>query len=232
MKKLQIKKLIQNIINEDIRDYKTEVLITEDDLKVFNQFGNTDNLLQNLKDKFQNCQNCDLSKTRKNIVFGEGCSSAKLMLITESPWKEEDEKGQSFIGEKGNLLTKIIEAINLTREEIYITNLVKCFACDEITNERRAPNNEEKDACIKILQKQISIINPKIICTLGNTATKYLLNTEEEITDLRGKVFKYKNHIVVPTLHPAYLLREPSSKKLVWEDVKKIKNMLEENILE
>jgi len=239
----KIKDLIKNIIDEDVFDHGQDFLVDEKDLKKFNNLfaKKTDlpyqkiskvskskvELFKKLQTDYQNCQNCGLCKTRKKVIFGDGKVDSQLMFITESPWAEEDDTGETFIGEKGELLTKIIEAINLKRENVFITDIVKCYPIDEAINTRRTPSQSEINACFKILEQQIEIIKPKIICTLGNTATKNLLKTDIEITQIRGEEFRYKDSIVIPTFHPAFLLRQPSAKRLVWEDMKKIKKMLE-----
>jgi DNA polymerase len=230
----RIKDLVKTILDEEILDNASDFIVSEDDLKKFNTlFSEKDSLpknelFENLQKKYKDCKNCDLCKTRKNVIFGDGSCDAKLMFIAESPWQEENDSSKSFIGEKGELLTKIIEAINLKRENVFITDIVKCYPIDEVTNARRTPTESEISSCIKILDQQIDIIKPKIICTLGNTATKNLLKTDKEITQIRGEVFHYKKITLIPTFHPAFLLRQPSAKKLVWEDMKKIKRMLEE----
>ncbi|MFC1894426.1 uracil-DNA glycosylase [Candidatus Dependentiae bacterium] len=183
-------------------------------------------LLEKIYTKYKNCQECPLSQQgRTQIVFGHGNTNAQLMLIGEGPGKDEDIQGIPFIGRAGKLLTKIIEAMELKREDIYISNVVKC----------RPPNNrlplpQESETCKKlILFKEIEIIKPKIICTLGSCATQALLGKSIKITKARGMAFNFNGYTVIPTFHPAYLLRNPNAKKNVWEDMKKILKNLKKN---
>jgi uracil-DNA glycosylase family 4 len=181
-------------------------------------------LLDELYKPYEQCMKCPLSvQGRSKIVFGEGNPDAKLMFIGEGPGRDEDEQGRPFVGRAGQLLTKIIAAMGLTREEVFITNVVKC----------RPPNNrpplpEESSMCKHILLfHQIEIVQPKIICTLGSTATQALLGAQTKITAVRGIICQFKTYKVLPTYHPAYLLRNPSAKHVVWEDVQKIIPYLE-----
>jgi len=167
------------------------------------------------------CDGCQLHKRRTNLVFGSGNPKARLMFVGEAPGGEEDLQGLPFVGRAGQLLTKMIEAIDMNRGDVYIANILKC----------RPPNNrnpmpEEIAACAPFLREQISIIRPKIICTLGKFASQFLLQSEEPITALRGRFHKYEGIKLMPTYHPAYLLRNPPAKKFVWEDLKKIRDEL------
>ncbi len=180
------------------------------------------NDLDSLKCEALNCKRCSLCKTRHNIVFGSGNPKAKLMFIGEAPGEDEDLRGLPFVGRAGQLLTKIIEAMGLKRSDVYIANILKC----------RPPNNRvplpaEIKECEDILKKQIDIIKPKIICTLGKFASQTLLRTETTISALRGNFREYNGIKLMPTFHPAYLLRNPADKKLVWQDMKKIMKELE-----
>jgi DNA polymerase len=173
--------------------------------------------LRALFEKYKNCQLCSLSQTRTHLVFGAGNPDAKLMFVGEAPGADEDEQGLPFVGRAGQLLTKIIEAMKLKREDVYIANCLKC----------RPPNNRpplptEIVTCNPILACQIEIIAPKIICTLGKFASQTVLRTEEPISRLRGKFFERNGIKILPTYHPAYLLRNPADKKIVWEDMQKI----------
>ncbi|MFB0527503.1 MAG: uracil-DNA glycosylase [bacterium] len=187
----------------------------------------------------KDCQKCELGRTRTNLVFGAGNPKAGLMFVGEGPGFDEDRLGIPFVGKAGQLLTKIIESIELTREEVYISNIVKCHPLRDPTHPEmrgndRPPTQDEIAQCLPILLKQIGIIEPKIICTLGSPATKALLNLGEGIGKLRGKFYdfyppygKFGEPIkVIPTYHPAYLLRDPTRKKEVWEDMKKIKKAM------
>ncbi len=164
------------------------------------------------------CTRCSLHAGRKNIVFGEGAADARLLFIGEGPGADEDDQGRPFAGEAGDLLTKIIEkGMKIKRSEVYICTIVKCRPPE---NQHPAP--EEISACIGYLKKQIAAIKPRVIVTLGNTATQALLNAKEGVTKLRGAWQVYEAIPVMPTFHPAYLLRVPSAKKQVWEDVQKV----------
>ena len=177
---------------------------------------NTDDL-ESLRREAMKCKCCDMCKTRHNVVFGSGNPKAGLMFIGEAPGADEDQQGLPFVGRAGQLLTKIIEAMGMKREDVYIANILKC----------RPPNNRvplpsEIIECEGIVKKQIGIIKPKVICTLGKFASQTLLRTETPISVLRGHFQEYNGIKVMPTFHPAYLLRNPGDKKLVWQDMKKI----------
>ena len=164
---------------------------------------------------------CQLYRTRTNLVFGSGNPNAELMFVGEAPEAEEDRQGLPFVGRAGQLLTKIIESIGLKRSEVYICNILKC----------RPPNNRvpfptEILACEPYLKRQIEIIKPRIICALGKFAAQTLLKSQTPISALRGKFYDYEGIKLIPTFHPAYLLRNPGDKRLVWEDMKKIKKAL------
>ncbi len=167
------------------------------------------------------CQKCSLGKMRTNSVFGSGNINAKLMFVGEAPGRDEDMQGMPFVGEAGMLLTKIIEAMGIKREDVYICNILKCRP-----PQNRNPLPEEISMCIDYLYAQIDMIKPKIICGLGKFASQTLLETEAPISKLRGSWHEYRGIKFMPTYHPAYLLRNPGDKKLVWEDMKKIMNEL------
>lgn len=177
--------------------------------------------LEALKKEALACKCCSLSKTRSNMVFGSGNPRASLMFVGEAPGSEEDIQGLPFVGRAGGLLTKIIEAMGLEREDVYIANILKCRPPDN-----RPPLPDEIEACREIVKRQIAIIKPKVICTLGKFASQTLLKTETTISQLRGNFYEYEGIKVMPTFHPAYLLRNPHDKKLVWSDMKKIKKLL------
>ena len=177
--------------------------------------------LKSLEEEVRACARCDLYKTRKNPVFGSGSPRAKLMFIGEAPGGEEDLRGLPFVGRAGQLLTKIVEAMGMKRVDVYIANILKC----------RPPNNRmplptEILACEENVQRQVEIIKPKVICTLGKFASQTLLKTQTPISALRGKFHEYNGIKVMPTFHPAYLLRNPQDKRLVWDDMKKIRGEL------
>lgn len=177
--------------------------------------------LDEIREKLGDCKRCKLYRTRNKLVFGEGNPDAKLMLIGEGPGYEEDIQGKPFVGKAGQLLTKILQAINLKREEVYITNIIKCRP-----PQNRNPESEEIASCYPFLLEQINAVQPKIICTLGTFAIQTLLKTDVKITSLRGKLFEFSGINVIPTYHPAYLLRNPEKKRDVWDDIKKVANEL------
>jgi uracil-DNA glycosylase len=178
--------------------------------------------LDNLKELAGDCARCRLHSGRTNLVFGEGDPKARLIFVGEGPGRDEDLTGKPFAGEAGQLLTRIIEGgMGLKRENVYICNIVKCRP-----PENRTPERDEVDACIPFLKEQIRLIKPDIICTLGRTAGQELLGREFKITEERGNWKSFLGIPVMPTYHPAYILRNPSRerelKAHVWEDVKKI----------
>ena len=168
------------------------------------------------------CTKCSLSRTRTNVVVGEGNPEAKLMFIGEAPGADEDEQGLPFVGRAGQLLTRIIEAIKLQRSEVYICNILKCRPPGN-----RTPTSDEIACCVPFVLKQVEAINPKIICALGNVAAQTLLNTKNPMNRLRGKFHKFGNALLMPTYHPAALLRNPDYRKYVWEDVQMIQREYE-----
>ena len=187
--------------------------------------------LEMLRKEAGKCRKCPLGASRLNCVFGEGAANAELMFVGEGPGFDEDHKGEPFIGRAGQLLTKIIEAMGYARETVYIANIVKCHpmkdASDpELRGNDRPPTSEEMETCRPYLDKQLEIIRPKIIVTLGASSTKGLLNSEESISVIRGTVKEYKGIKLMPTYHPAALLRNPSLKKHVWDDMKKVMKFL------
>ena len=173
--------------------------------------------MEELRAEAMECTRCELHKTRQNVVFGEGNENADLVFIGEAPGGEEDQQGRPFVGAAGQLLTKIIGAMKLTREEVYIANVLKC----------RPPNNRdplpnEVNQCKPFLTRQLEIIKPKVICVLGTHSAHALINSTEGITRMRGQFYMYNGIKVMPTFHPAYLLRNESAKRPVWSDVQKI----------
>ncbi|MFH0772251.1 MAG: uracil-DNA glycosylase [Candidatus Omnitrophota bacterium] len=180
-------------------------------------------LLFQIRQRVSGCEKCALFKTRTNIVFGDGDPDAKLLFVGEAPGADEDAQGLPFVGKAGKLLTKMIEAMGLSRGSVYICNVLKCRP-----PENRSPLPEEVSACGQYLLDQIDIISPKVICCLGRHATQALLKTEAPISKIRGKRLDLNGVALVPTFHPAYLLRNPSAKKEAWEDLKKINKILSE----
>jgi DNA polymerase len=177
--------------------------------------------LEEISAQWADCRRCGLSGTRTRIVFGEGHAKARLVFVGEGPGKDEDASGRPFVGPAGQLLTRIIEAMNLTREQVYICNVVKCRPPGN-----RDPLPEEKAACRPLLDRQLDVIQPEVICTLGKCASQTLLETDAPISELRGRFFPFKGVKLMPTYHPAFLLRNPAQKRAVWEDIKKIMALL------
>jgi DNA polymerase len=168
------------------------------------------------------CTRCKLHTLgRTQIVFGVGNPDADLMFVGEAPGRDEDLQGFPFVGRAGQLLTKIIEAIALKREDVYIANVIKCRP-----PENRNPEPDEVATCEPFLFRQIDIIKPKVIVALGKFGAQTLLRTLDPISRLRGRVFDYRGAKLIPTFHPAYLLRNPSSKREVWEDMKLVRSLL------
>ncbi len=171
----------------------------------------------------KDCVKCSLGKTRIQFVFGEGDPHAKLMFVGEAPGRDEDEQGRPFVGRAGQLLTKIIEAMGLKREEVYIANILKCRPPNN-----RPPQPDEVEKCWPHLAEQIRLIQPKVLCALGSFAAKALLRTDLPIGALRGKFHDVDGIPAMPTYHPAYLLRNPNDKGKVWDDMKKVRDLLKQ----
>lgn len=172
--------------------------------------------LELINREIQLCKKCDLHKNRKQAVLGEGNVFAKIMFIGEAPGEEEDIQGRPFVGRAGQLLTKAIENAGLKREDVYIANINKCRPPNN-----RQPTLEEQEACFPYLQRQIDIINPKILCLLGATAYRGVLKKEPKITKERGKLLNYGDKLVFITFHPSYILRNQTVKDVFFEDIKK-----------
>jgi uracil-DNA glycosylase len=168
------------------------------------------------------CTRCKLHALgRTQVVFGVGNPDADLMFVGEAPGADEDIKGEPFVGRAGQLLTKIIEAIGLRREDVYIANVIKCRPPGN-----RNPEPDEVAQCEPFLFRQVDTLKPKVIVALGKFAAQCLLRTTEPITRIRGKEFTYRDAILIPTYHPAYLLRNPSAKREVWDDMKRVRAIL------
>jgi uracil-DNA glycosylase family 4 len=168
------------------------------------------------------CQRCKLHNGRKHIVFGAGNPHAKLVLVGEAPGYEEDIQGQPFVGQAGQLLTRILRAIGLAREDVYICNIIKCRPPGN-----RNPEPDEIAACIPFLRRQLGAIRPRLICALGTFAAQTLLGTNTPISRLRGHFHTYEGIHLLPTYHPAFLLRNPSKRRDVWEDMQKLQEAYE-----
>ncbi len=187
----------------------------ENEKKVIN--SNNEGQLKEVNQAMANCQLCQLSKTRQNLVFGDGNPNAQIVFVGEAPGADEDAQGLPFVGRAGQLLTKIIEAMGVSRKDVYICNILKCRP-----PENRNPLPVEISLCEPFLKKQLQAISPKVICALGTFAAQTLLKTDVTISLLRGRFHTYNGIKLMPTYHPAYLLRNPSAKKQVWEDVQMI----------
>ena len=179
--------------------------------------------LESIRLHLGDCTRCKLHRLgRRQIVFGVGNPSADLMFVGEAPGADEDIQGVPFVGRAGQLLTKIIEAIDLKREDVYIANVIKCRPPDN-----RNPEPDEVEQCEPFLVNQIDAIRPRVIVALGTFAAKALLKTQDPISRLRGRVFEYRGAKLIPTFHPAYLLRSPERKRDTWEDMKKVRALLQ-----
>lgn len=199
--------------------------------------SNRKTALKKLYEKYADCRRCPLCQTRKKIVFGMGSLHPRVLFIGEGPGYEEDRTGLPFVGKAGELLDKIFKAMGLNRDLVYITNIVKCHPLrdptkPEMRSNDRPPSFLEIESCREILQAQIEILNPPILCALGSTAAKTLLKTEQGITQLRGQVHSFvfpqsgKTVPLIATYHPAALLRNESLKKDLWQDMKVVMKLL------
>ena len=178
--------------------------------------------LKQLEQICKKCRKCSLSATRKSVVFGEGNDAADIMFVGEGPGYNEDIQGRPFVGKAGQLLTKMINAINMRRGEVYITNIVKCRP-----PENRNPLESESDKCIEFLRWQVKLIKPGIIVALGAVSAKNIIRPDFKISKERGKWIEKSGINFIATYHPSYLLRNPAAKKEAWEDFKEIKKMTE-----
>ena len=186
-------------------------------------FGSAAAALAAIREDIGDCTRCKLHGLgRTQIVFGVGNPTADLMFVGEAPGADEDIQGEPFVGRAGQLLTKIIEAIGLRREDVFIANVLKCRPPGN-----RNPEPDEVVQCEPFLLRQIDVVKPKVIVALGKFAAQCLLKTNAPITRLRGREFKYRDAVLIPTYHPAYLLRTPSAKREVWEDMKRAKAILD-----
>jgi DNA polymerase len=178
--------------------------------------------LQAVRDDLGDCRRCQLAGGRKTIVFGQGSPEARLMFVGEAPGADEDEQGLAFVGKAGQLLTKIIEAIGLSRDDVFIANVIKCRP-----PQNRNPEPDEILSCQPFLEAQIRTIQPRVLVGLGKFAGQWLLKTAEPISRIRGRLGDYQGIAVMPTWHPAYLLRNPAAKRDVWEDMKAVRSLLD-----
>lgn len=199
---------IKNQFNKNTKEYKA---IDKNLLYIKSAL---DDLVREIND----CKRCKLSRGRTNIVFGEGNPEAEIMFVGEAPGKEEDLQGRPFVGDAGMLLTRLIKKMGYKREDVYIANVVKCRP-----PMNREPEPDEIEACKGFLERQIEIIKPKVIIALGKIAALTLIgDTKLKITAIRGNFFDYKGIPLMPTFHPAYLIRNPRDKWLTWADVQKV----------
>jgi uracil-DNA glycosylase len=177
--------------------------------------------LAQLAASVRDCQRCRLHQGRTHVVFGTGNPEAELVFVGEAPGYDEDVQGEPFVGAAGQLLTRIIEAMGLRRQQVYILNVIKCRP-----PHNRNPQPDELAACRPILQEQLACLQPKVICALGTFAAQTLLQTDEKISRLRGRFHPLGALQVMPTYHPAFLLRNPQQKRAVWEDMQRIQRVL------
>jgi len=197
-----------------------------DNLEFFNKEINSNTLPNNiyeLKTIVDNCHLCELSKSRKNVLFGQGNVNASLMFISDEPTKSEDELNDFFAGKSGELLSKMIEnVLPLKKEDVYITNLVKCKSLNGM-------QMDHYNSCSSYLHKQIELINPKLIIALGEKSYQFLSNDKQNYNQVRGQVVSFKNYSLLPTFSVGFLIRNPSAKKEAFHDMLKIKSILELN---
>ncbi|MGM0508864.1 MAG: uracil-DNA glycosylase [Fusobacteriota bacterium] len=189
-------------------------------------------LYEDLIFEIETCKKCPLHKKREKVVPGEGNLKSPIMFIAEAPGEDENKEGKPFVGKSGKLLTKIFDSVDLSREDVYITNMIKCHP-----DGNRAPKENEIESCYPFLETQIALINPKVIVTVGGEATNLMigdqLGKKDTITTIRGRIFDWEGEIkVIPILHPSYLLRQGSTKKgspkwNTWQDMKKIKKIFD-----
>lgn len=189
--------------------------------EISGSIGTTTYSLQQINDELVDCKRCNLCQGRQNIVFGTGNPNATLVFVGEGPGADEDRLGEPFVGRAGQLLTKMINAMGLKREDVYICNVVKCRP-----PENRDPKPEEIEACEPFLKKQLMAIKPQVIVGLGRHACQTLLKSTTPMSKIRGEWQEYDGIRFMPTFHPAYLLRNPPAKKEVWEDLKKVMGVL------
>lgn len=210
---------------EKASDYLSNKLSDEKRKTIVNKLEDTiqekARKLREISDEIANCKKCSLYLKRLNPVAGEGNPDADIMFIGEGPGEMEDIKGKPFVGRAGKLLTKMLSAINLTREEVFITNVVKCRPPGN-----RTPLPNEVNTCFPYLERQIEVVQPMIICCLGGPAIKSILGVSQGISKLRGNIYRYKDIPVIPTYHPAAVLRFPDKyRRPVWNDLKMLRDL-------
>ncbi|MEP0774992.1 MAG: uracil-DNA glycosylase [Acidobacteriota bacterium] len=183
--------------------------------------GSAGELLAALAAQLADCRRCRLCEGRTQVVFGVGNPQARLMFIGEGPGQEEDRLGEPFVGRAGKLLDAMLRALGLPRREVYIANVVKCRPPGN-----RDPQDDEVAACRPFLERQVELVNPQVIVTLGRVAARHLLGRSEAMRDLRGRWISWRGRRVLPTYHPAFLLRTPSAKAEAWRDLKEVRRSL------
>ena len=205
-----------------LRGSATEIEISDDSTADDDSLrGSARSAFEEIREEVSACTKCRLSKSRTQPVFGVGNPNADLMFIGEAPGRDEDLQGEPFVGRAGQLLTDIIKAMKLSRDDVYIANVIKCRP-----PENRNPEPDELDACRPYIQRQVDEIQPKVIVTLGRFALQSLMEKGYAISSVRGEWLDYRGIPVMPTYHPAYLLRTPAAKKDVWADMKKVMGVL------
>lgn len=212
----QIQCAIRRLADQGITGFEC----SEDSLDVLAKWGREPvqlpvETLTDIRRHLGDCTRCRLSEGRTHIVFGAGDPKARLVFIGEGPGRDEDRQGEPFVGAAGQLLTKIVAAIGLSREQVYICNIIKCRP-----PQNRNPQPDEIEACAPFLYRQLESINPLFVCALGKFAAQTLLETDRPISKLRGRFHQVNGIRILPTYHPAYLLRNPEQKRAVWEDMK------------
>ncbi len=212
----QSKDLLKQVAKNDAPG----MICSPESMDVMNNWGQRKAFHDSLKvirTDLGDCRRCKLHGNRNKLVFGAGAPNARLVFVGEGPGYDEDLQGKPFVGAAGQLLTSIIEAMGLTRDDVYICNIIKCRP-----PKNRNPESDEIKTCLPFLERQLKAIQPEFICALGNFAARTLLETDEPISKLRGHFHHYLDIRIMPTFHPAYLLRNPKKKRYVWEDIKKI----------
>jgi len=215
LKNADLQNFISGPTSENMRDAVSSPHQVAEETCSYNL--NKEAALGDLRNEIGDCQRCKLSKERKNIVFGEGDPEADIMFIGEGPGRDEDMQARPFVGDAGKLLDNLILKLGLKRQDVYIANIVKCRP-----PHNRNPEEDEIRICSPFVEKQIAAINPKVIVCLGKISAQTLLRSKNTIGKLRGNFFSYKHIPVMPTFHPAYLLRNPKDKWLTWKDMQKV----------
>ncbi|MEN6511854.1 MAG: uracil-DNA glycosylase [Chloroherpetonaceae bacterium] len=212
----------QAITNENEIDLQGDLLAVSGEETTQENWAEA-STLDELNAKIKDCLKCPFGQSRTHFVFGDGNPNADILIIGEAPGADEDKIGKPFVGKAGQLLTRIIESVKFSREDVYIANIVKCRPPNN-----RTPVEDEWKECLPYLIKQIELIKPKFIMLLGAVPFKALLGSDHQITKERGQVFNYNGIPTIPTFHPAYLLRNPAAKKDVWEDVQLLRKLFDE----